>query len=177
MHPRGFSLRTAPGGETGKVRAPGACLNAKPRVVARVVARVVKAALTLLQDAPAMVSRTRFRSILTALALYAVAGLLIGYFGVHAFTGSRGLNAKEDLQQQMVELSAEVGRLKAERAEWDRRVALLRSSSLDPDMLDERARAVLHYVHPRDLLLTGRTSPAPPPAASAAGLRANPANP
>ena len=33
---------------------------------------------------------------------------------------------------------------------WERRVALLRSDKLDPDMLDERARALLDYVDPRD---------------------------
>jgi cell division protein FtsB len=30
-------------------------------------------------------------------------------------------------------------------------VSLLKSESLDPDMLDERARAVLNYVHPKDV--------------------------
>jgi cell division protein FtsB len=29
----------------------------------------------------------------------------------------------------------------------------LRSNSIDPDMLDERARAVLNYLDPRDLTL------------------------
>ena len=43
--------------------------------------------------------------------------------------------------------------LKAERAHWERRVALLRSDRIDPDMLDERARALLGYVDPRDLTL------------------------
>jgi cell division protein FtsB len=32
-------------------------------------------------------------------------------------------------------------------------VSLLKSDSLDPDMLDERARALLNYVDPRDLTL------------------------
>jgi cell division protein FtsB len=30
---------------------------------------------------------------------------------------------------------------------------LLQSASIDPDMLDERARAMLNYVDPRDLTL------------------------
>ena len=37
--------------------------------------------------------------------------------------------------------------------EKGQRVALLKSQSLDPDMLDERARALLDYVHPNDLTL------------------------
>lgn len=101
-----------------------------------------------------MVSRRRLRSILTALCLYTLAALLIGYFGVNAFTGNRGLKAKQDLDQQSRELAAEIVRLKAERTQWERRVSLLRSESLDPDMLDERARALLNYANPRDLTLT-----------------------
>jgi cell division protein FtsB len=50
-------------------------------------------------------------------------------------------------------MQAELDQLKAERALWERRVALLRSDNIDPDMLDERARAILGYVDPRDLTL------------------------
>jgi cell division protein FtsB len=100
-----------------------------------------------------MVTRRKLRSFLTALGLYVAAALLIGYFGVNAYTGNRGLRAKQDLDQQFTALSEELARLKAERAEWQRRVALLKSESIDPDMLDERARAVLGYLHPNELSL------------------------
>ena len=43
--------------------------------------------------------------------------------------------------------------LRAERANWERRVALLQSQSIDADMLDERARALLNYTDPRELTL------------------------
>ena len=52
--------------------------------------------------------------------------------------------------------SRNLAQVKAERALWERRVALLRSDRLDPDMLDERARALLGYVDPRDLTLLTR---------------------
>ena len=38
-----------------------------------------------------MVSRTRLKSILTGLALYTMAALMVGYFGVNAYTGKYGL--------------------------------------------------------------------------------------
>ena len=79
--------------------------------------------------------------------------LVIGYFGVNAYTGNHGLRAKQDLDQQYAALSEELGRLKEERAEWQRRVKLLKSDSIDPDTLDERARAVLGYLEPRELTL------------------------
>ena len=100
-----------------------------------------------------MVTRKRLRSFLTALGLYVLAALLIGYFGVNAYSGDRGLKAKEDIDRQIASLTADLDRLKLDRAQWERRVALLRSSKLDPDMLDEQARALLDYVDPRELTL------------------------
>jgi len=100
-----------------------------------------------------MVTRRRLRSVLTALGLYLGAALLIGYFGVNAYTGNHGLKARADLDQQIAQLSSELNALKAERATWERRVSLLKSESLDPDMLDERARRLLDYLDPRDLTL------------------------
>jgi cell division protein FtsB len=98
-----------------------------------------------------MVTRRRLRSILTTLGLYIMAALLIGYFGVNAFSGSRGLKAKEDIDQQITSLSADLDRLQHDRMQWERRVALLKSDKLDPDMLDEQARVLLDYTDARDL--------------------------
>lgn len=98
-----------------------------------------------------MVIRRRLRAFLTTLGLYVGAALFIGYFGVNAYTGNHGLRAKLELDQQYAMLSEELERLRLDRAEWQRRVALLRSESIDPDMLDERARAVLGYLERREL--------------------------
>jgi cell division protein FtsB len=100
-----------------------------------------------------MVSHRRRHAILTALGLYIFAALFIGYFAVNAFTGNHGLRAQADLDQQMATMQGELKRLKAERVVWERRVSLLRSDRLDPDMLDERARALLGLVDPRDVTL------------------------
>jgi cell division protein FtsB len=100
-----------------------------------------------------MVTRARLRSVLTAFALYVIAALIIGYFAVNAYTGNRGLRAKQEIDQEIEQLSGELAALKTERADWQRRVMLLRPEKLDPDMLDERARAQLDYVDPRDLTL------------------------
>jgi cell division protein FtsB len=107
-----------------------------------------------------MVTRKRLRSILTALGLYVMAALLIGYFGVNAFSGNRGLKAKEDIDQQITALSTDLDRLKLERAQWERRVALLKADKLDPDMLDEQARALLDYAGPYDLTFMTAWRPA-----------------
>jgi cell division protein FtsB len=99
-----------------------------------------------------MVSRSRLKSVLTGLALYTMAAALIGYFGVNAYTGKYGLNARQELDQEIVALTSELARLKRERTQGEQRVSLLRSDRVDPDLLDERARYQLDYVNPHDLV-------------------------
>ena len=101
----------------------------------------------------AMVTRPRLRSFFTALGLYVLAAMLIGYFGVNAYTGDHGLRAREELDRQIAALDKQLDEATAERDLWERRVKLLKSDSIDPDMLDERARALLDDVDARDLVL------------------------
>ena len=100
-----------------------------------------------------MVSRRKLRVFLTTLVLYAGCALIVGYFGVNAFTGNHGLRAQQDLEQQLTAMRSDLMQLKAERALWERRVSLLRADRIDPDMLDERARALIGYTDTRDLTL------------------------
>ena len=99
-----------------------------------------------------MVSRARLKSLLTGLALYTMAAAMVGYFGVNAYTGKYGLNARQELDQEIIALTSELARLKRERAEGEQRVSLLRPDRDAPDLLDERARYQLDYANPRDLV-------------------------
>src|SRR6201989_943850 len=101
-----------------------------------------------------MVSRARLKSFLAGLALYAMAAALIGYFGVNAYTGKYGLNARQELDQEIIALTSELARLKQERAQGEQRGSLLRSDRGDPDMVDERVRYQLDYADPRELVRT-----------------------
>ncbi len=100
-----------------------------------------------------MVKHRRRRTILTALGLYTFAALYIGYFAVNAFTGAHGLRAQKDLDQSLARMQGELTHLKGEHVLWERRVSLLRADKLDPDMLEERARALLGLTDPRDMTL------------------------
>ena len=62
-----------------------------------------------------MVTRKWLRSALIALLLYTVAGAVIAYFGLNAYSGNRGLRAKQDLEEQIVQLNDELAGLRAER--------------------------------------------------------------
>lgn len=99
-----------------------------------------------------MVSRQRLKSALAVVALYAIVTAAIGYFGVNAYTGRYGLNARQELDQEIVALTSELARLKRERADNEQRVSLLRSDRVDPDMLDERVRLQLDFAHSRDVI-------------------------
>ena len=59
-----------------------------------------------------MVTRRKLRTFLTTLGLYVGCALVIGYFGVNAYTGNHGLRAQQDLDQQFAALTDELGRLK-----------------------------------------------------------------
>ncbi len=89
---------------------------------------------------------------MTGIALYAIAAAFIAYFGVNAYTGKYGLDARVELDHEIIALTEELARLKQDRLKAEQRVALLRSDKVDPDMLDERARYQLDYVDPRDLV-------------------------
>jgi cell division protein FtsB len=111
----------------------------------------VSRTLTAGQHKWTMVIRPRIRAFLTALGLYVVAVLFIGYFGVNAYTGKNGINARQELEQQIADLASELARVRAERVWWQHRVALLKNDRIDPDMLDERARELLNYLDPHEL--------------------------
>jgi cell division protein FtsB len=83
-----------------------------------------------------------------------------GYFAYNLETGDHGLEARADLDRRKQVLEGELEGLKAVRSRLERDVALLRSDSLDPDMLDERARAILNLAHEDDLVMLKRRQPA-----------------
>lgn len=99
-----------------------------------------------------------FRKACIPLACFA----LLGYFGYHLLVGDNGLESQARLQAQVNALEGELKGLKSVRGRLDRDVALMRADRLDPDMLDERARAVLNFSHPNDIVILDKHSTAVP---------------
>jgi cell division protein FtsB len=100
-----------------------------------------------------MVVRTRRQRILQAAGLYLAAAAMIAYFGFHAYHGEHGIRAKQQFIAQIDDLNKELVTLRAEKSEVARRVTLLQAGALDPDLLDQRARQILNFADPRDLVL------------------------
>ena len=78
---------------------------------------------------------------------------LIGYFAYHLIVDNHGLRARAKLEDHVAAREGELAGLKAVRQRIERDVALLRAEALDPDMLDERARAVLNFAHPHEIVI------------------------
>ena len=78
-------------------------------------------------------------------ALFAACALYLGY---HAVQGERGLAAWFRIGERVETLRAVAAETRAGRTALERRVRLLRPGSLDADMLEERAAAVLNLAPP-----------------------------
>jgi len=78
---------------------------------------------------------------------------LVGYFAYHLVEGNRGIEARDRLEGRIEALEGQLDGLRAVRKRIERDVALMRAERLDPDMLDERARAILNLAHPNDIVI------------------------
>lgn len=78
---------------------------------------------------------------------------VVGYFAYHSFEGERGVHAYLRLGEQVAIARAHLDDLREDRAAIERRVALLRPDSLDRDMLDEQARALLNFARPDEIVI------------------------
>jgi cell division protein FtsB len=102
------------------------------------------------------------RSLVVLGALYGVAGLVSAYFVWHGVNGQRGLKAGVEYEQRIGELRRELDALKAERGQWERKIALIGGDQIDFDILDDQVRASLGRVHRNEvvILLPQRAAPA-----------------
>jgi cell division protein FtsB len=82
-----------------------------------------------------------------------VFAMMFGYFGYHLVNGDRGLLAMAHLQREVLIADQNLAEAEATRKIWERRVAALRNQTLEPDMLDERARVLLNFARKDDIIV------------------------
>ena len=75
--------------------------------------------------------------------LSSVVIVFLVYFLFYSIYGDRGIISYFKWQHNLTESRAVLDEVKGKKLELEHRVKLLRSESLDPDMLDEQARRVL----------------------------------
>ena len=82
--------------------------------------------------------------------------LVLAYFSYHMIQGNHGVIALLELRSKVAAAEAIRTETGAERQRLTQQVALLRPDNLDPDMLEERARVMLNYVHPDEIVIITR---------------------
>lgn len=100
-----------------------------------------------------MPTRHRRRSPVAFLLAVAVSLVLTAYFGWQGTRGDFGAAARAELAAERAAKEAELAALETRRARLEARVERLRTSALDADLLDERARAKLNMAHPNELVI------------------------
>lgn len=90
---------------------------------------------------------------LAAIVMPTVFLALSGYFLWHAMHGDRGTIAREVRLQEIASARQTLDRAVQERDAMERRVSGLRSSEVDRDQLDERARALLNMLGRDELVM------------------------
>lgn len=100
-----------------------------------------------------MSTRQHRKSYLRPLIVPLVAVAFSGYFAWHGWHGSFGIEARRQLDREATRLASELDAIHKERATIERRVALLRASSLESDMLDERAREILGFANANEVVV------------------------
>ncbi len=77
----------------------------------------------------------------------------VGYFAFHAVNGERGLLVFRKLRIEVAEVRRLARDTAGERRVLENRVRLLEPRGLDPDMLEERARVMLNYGYPDEIVI------------------------
>lgn len=82
-----------------------------------------------------------------------IGALVVGYFLYHTIQGERGWFAMLRMQHEVTAAETTLGKLKKDREELQHRTELLKSNSMDPDLLDEKSRELLNYSKPNEIII------------------------
>lgn len=92
----------------------------------------------------------RFRSYIV---FSMVAMAIMGYFAYHSMVGERGFHSWKSTNHELSKARQELSMLEREKKQLERQTLRLRPESLDPDLLEEKAKAILNFVHPDEVIV------------------------
>ena len=81
--------------------------------------------------------------VFAAMVLPAVCGAVTAYFGYYAVWGERGVLALENAQAELGVRQEQLAQLRGERIRLQHRISLMKPGQVDPDLVEELARAEL----------------------------------
>ena len=79
--------------------------------------------------------------------------LFVAYIAYHAVQGDRGLLAYFTYSQEKARAAATLADVRRQRERLAHRVSLLRPESIDPDLLEERARITLDLIREDEFII------------------------
>ncbi|MHB1102797.1 MAG: FtsB family cell division protein [Devosia sp.] len=110
-----------------------------------------------------------WRHVAVALGLVAFQG----YLGFNVVSGQFGIESQKQMHAEIEELKAQSGALQAEIDAYRHRVALFDPARLDPDIVSERARALLSMAQPDDIIVMIDPATGKPVSSSSSQLSQN----
>jgi len=100
-----------------------------------------------------MPTRLKRPSIVKQLSVTALLLAVQGYLAFSAVGGQFGIESQKQIMQDIESAKAERSTLQAEIDAYRHRIALFDPERLDPDILSERARALLGFANPDDIIV------------------------
>ena len=76
----------------------------------------------------------------------------LGYISYPIFIGDSGLSKNAILKSQLNALHVDLAAIKEERLWLEKHISLL-EKNIDADMLQEKAKKILYYAHPDEIII------------------------
>tara|TARA_Y100000768_G_C23931345_1_gene660255 strand:- start:184 stop:432 length:249 start_codon:yes stop_codon:yes gene_type:complete len=78
--------------------------------------------------------------------------LFLLYISYHTFIGDSGLSKNAVLKSELDELHADLVLVREQRLLLEKHISLL-EKNIDADMLQEKAKKILYYAHPDEIII------------------------
>ncbi|MBU92786.1 MAG: hypothetical protein CML88_04580 [Rhodobiaceae bacterium] len=94
----------------------------------------------------------RIKRYLSSLFLPILLVLFLLYISYHTFIGDSGLSKNAVLKSELDELQADLVLVREQRLLLEKHISLL-EKNIDADMLQEKAKKILYYAHPDEIII------------------------
>ena len=78
--------------------------------------------------------------------------LFLFYISYHTFISNSGLSKNQYLKTKLTNINNELLLVRSEKLRIEKHISLLKKD-IDADMLDEKARKILYYAHPDEVII------------------------
>ena len=94
----------------------------------------------------------RLKKYLTNYLLPVLLTFFLVYISYYTFIGDTGLTKNTVLKEELNKATAELAMVKEQKIELEKHISLL-EKNIDADMLQEKAKKILYYAHPEEIII------------------------